>query len=183
MAIDRMSPDFEKPFRKALGHAIRGEIADMAGVLLDLDDKHAAFCLAMCSNVTGFVAIDVSQRQWPNETDIRDIAGAATRWPEGDTFDLREEDSYAYVKRVALGFEPLHEVFPDPETSGTLPFVITGRLLVSFHPADVKWWDYLSRIEDVVEATAQADLDLLPGLMLRSRRLGSPRVFGEIRRG
>lgn len=183
MTTDRIPPDFEKPFRKALGHAIRDEIRDMAGVLLGLNDQQAAFCLAMCSHVSGYIAIDVSQREWPNETDIRDIAGAATRWPEGGAFQLREEDSFAYVKRVVLGFEPLQVVFPDPEVSGTLPFVITGRLLVSFHPADVKWWDYLNRIEDVVEITEQADLDLLPGLILRSRRLGSPRVFGEIRRG
>ena len=183
MVIDRIPPGFEKPFRKAVGHAIRDEIPDMAGVLLDLDDKQAAFCLAMCSHVTGYVAVDVSDRDWPNETDIRDIAGAATRWPEGGTFQLREEDSYAYVKRVALGFEPLDEVFPGPDDSGTLPFVITGRLLVSFCPPDIKWWEYLNRIEDVIEFTEQADLDLLPGLILRSRRLGSPRVFGETRRG
>jgi len=66
MAIDRIPPGFEKPFRKALGHAIRDEIPDMAGVLLDLDDKQAAFCLAMCSHVTGYVAVDVSDRDWPN---------------------------------------------------------------------------------------------------------------------
>lgn len=84
---------------------------------------------------------------------------------------------------MVLGFEPLDTVFPDPEDSGIIPLVVTGRLVVSFCPADIKWWEYLNRIEDVIEFTEQADLDLLPGLVLRSRRLGSPRVFGEIRQG
>ena len=89
-------------------------------------------------------------------------------------FGLKAEDSYAYVKRVALRGEPLNTVFSPPEDAATLSFVITGRLLVAFGTADPHWWEYLNKIEEAMEAALAADLDLLPALMLRSRRLSSP---------
>lgn len=181
MEIDQIPPGFEKPFRDAVDRAIKNQIDDMKSALLALDDGQAAFCLGMCAAVTGYVAIDVCGRQWPDEENRRGIAQAATESAGAREFGLKAEDSYAYLTRVALGFERLDEVFPDPEDAATIPFVVTGQLLLSFHPADVKWWHYLNRIEDVIEFTEKADLDLIPGLMLRSRRLGSPRLFGEIR--
>jgi hypothetical protein len=47
-------------------------------------------------------------------------------------------------------------------------------MLVSFGPAGLHWWEYLNKIEDALEAAVAADLDLLPALMLRARRLASP---------
>ena len=61
-----------------------------------------------------------------------------------------------------------------PDEGGTLSFVITGRLLVAFRPAEQHWWEYLNKIEEAMEVALAADLDLLPALMLRSRRLTSP---------
>ena len=174
MTIPRVSPDIEKPFRKALGHAIRNEHEEMREVLLRLTDEQIASCLGLCAFVSGYVAIDVCGRQWPNEANLHVIAEATTKSTFAREFGLKAQDSYAYVKRVALQAEPLDEVFPTPEDAGTLSFVITGHLLVAFGPAAEEWWEFLNRIEAAFEVAQAADLDLLPALMLRSRRLSSP---------
>jgi hypothetical protein len=174
MTIPRISHDIEKPFRKALGHAIRNEHEEMRETLLRLTDEQVASCLNLCAIVAGYVAIDVCGRQWPNEANLRVIAKAATEPTFAREFGLKVEDSYAYVKRVSLGFEPLDTVFPSLGDGATLSFVITGHLLAAFGRDEEEWWEYLSRIEEVYEVAQAADLDLLPALMLRSRRLGSP---------
>jgi hypothetical protein len=51
-----------------------------------------------------------------------------------------------------------------------LPFYITAHLLISFHPAEGKWWDFLDQIEAMFEISEAADLDLTPAMMLRARR-------------
>ncbi len=178
MTIPRMSPDTEKPFRDALGHAIRNEFEEMRQVLLRLSEEQIAYCLSLCVHVSGYIAIDVCGRQWPNEVNLHVIAEAATKSTFARQFGLKAKDSYAFVKRVALGFEPLDKVFPSPEDAATLSFVITGHLLAAFGRGDEDWWEYLNRIEEVYEVAQATDLDLLPALMLRSRRLTSPGASG-----
>lgn len=75
---------------------------------------------------------------------------------------------------MALRGEPLNTVLSPIEDAATLSFVITGHLLVAFRKAEEHWWEYLNRIEEAMEAALATDLDLLPALMLRSRRLSSP---------
>jgi hypothetical protein len=174
MTIPRLSPDIEKPFRDALGHAIRNEIDEMHEGLLRLTDEQIASCLSLCAFTSGYVAIDVCGRQWPDEDNLRRLGEATTKSNNARAFGLKAEDSYAYVKRVALRGEPLDTVLSPPEDAATLSFVITGRLLVAFRTADQHWWEYLNKIEEATEAALAADLDLLPALMLRARRLTSP---------
>ncbi|MGH3245993.1 MAG: hypothetical protein ACRDOI_07245 [Trebonia sp.] len=174
MTIPRVSPDIEKPFRKALGHAIRNEHEEMREVLLRLTDEQIVSCLGLCAIVSGYVAIDVCGRQWPNEANLHVIAEATTKSAFAREFGLKAQDSYSYVKRVALQAEPLDKVFPTPEDAGTLSFVVTGHLLVAFGPAAEEWWEYLNKIEAAYETALAADLDLLPALILRARRLTSP---------
>jgi len=174
MTIPRLSADIEKPFRDALGHAIRNEIEEMHEGLLRLTDEQIASCLILCAFVSGYVAIDVCGRQWPDEDNLRRLGEATTKSNNARAFGLKAEDSYAYVKRVALRGELLTTVLSPPEDAGTLSFVITGRLLVAFGPADQHWWEYLNKIEETYEVALAADLDLLPALMLRARRLTSP---------
>jgi hypothetical protein len=178
----RLPASLEKPFRKALGHAIRNEIDEMKASLDGLSDTEFVACLVLCAFTSAYVAVDVCGRQWPIEDNLQEIAEATTESNNAKRFGLKAEDSYKYVKRVALGFEPLDAVFPSVQDAFTLSFFITGQLLLSFHPADVEWWHYLNRIEQVFEISEESDLDVLPGLMIRSRRLGSPRTFGEIPR-
>ena len=61
MTIPRISPDIEKPFRDALGHAIRNEFEEMREVLLRLNQEQFASCLSLCAHVSGYVAIDVCE--------------------------------------------------------------------------------------------------------------------------
>lgn len=182
--IGQIPPAIEKPFRKALGHAIRNEFDDFRQTMLGLTNEQAAVCLYLCQYVAGFVAIDVCGRQWPDEDNRRGIANATTESANAREFGLTQQESYDYLVRVALGFEPLDSVFPladgGNKDAATLSFVITGQLLLSFHPADMKWWDYLTIIEEIYEASATADLAMLPALILRSRRMGSPRDFGGL---
>lgn len=182
MTISRISPDVEKPFRKAIGHALRNEIDEMHEGLLRLTDEQIASCLNLCASVSGYVAIDVCGRQWPAEDNLRRIAEETTTSNNARAFGLRTQDSYAYVKRVALRGEPLNTVLSPPEDAGTLSFVITGHLLVAFSTAEEEWWEYLNRIEEALEVALMADLDLLPALMLRSRRLTSPGAPDAVQR-
>jgi hypothetical protein len=182
MNPERIPPAIEKPFRKALGHAIRNELDEFREALLALGDEQVLACLSLCAYVTGFVAIDVSGGQWPNEHNRSGIAERATKGVKAREFGLTPEESYAYLVRVALGFEPLDTVFP-ATTEGnkdavTLSFVIAGHIMTAFCPVDLEWWEYLTIMEEAYEASASASLALLPALMLRSRRLGSPRVLG-----
>ena|SRR5712691_5412408 len=182
MEIEQIPRSFEKPFRDALGHAIKNEIAEMADGLVKLSDDQAAFCVGMCATVAGFVAIDVCGRQWPDEDNLRGIAERVTQGSNARSFGLKAADSYAYIKRAALGFEPVDAVFPAPNDRAYLPFVITSHLLGAFCPSEMKWWEYLDLIEATFEVTARMDLALLPSLMLRSRRLGNPRTFKQLPR-
>jgi hypothetical protein len=182
MTIPRITPDIEKPFRKALGHAIRNEHEEMWQVLRGLSQEEFVSCLSLCVHVSGHVAIDVCGRQWPNEANLRVIAEAATESTFAREFGLKAEDSYAYMKRVVLGFEPIDKVFPSPEDAVTLSFTITGHLLGAFHLAEEEWWEYLNRIEEAYEVAKAADLDLLPALMLRARRIASPGESGAVQR-
>lgn len=176
MTIPRISADIEKPFRKAVGHALRNEFEEMREGLLRLTDEEIASCLNLCAFVAGYVAINACGRQWPDEDNLRRIAEGTTTSNNARAFGLRAEDSYAYVKRVALRGEPLNAVLSPIEDAATLSFVITGHLLVTFSAAEEDWWEYLNKIEETMEAALATDLDLLPALMLRSRRLSSPGV-------
>jgi hypothetical protein len=182
MKIEQIPRSFEKPFRDAVGHAIKNEIAEMADGLGKLSDEQAAFCIGFCATVAGFVVIDVCGREWPDEDNLRGISQHITEGSFAQAFGLKAEDSYAYITRAALGFEPLDAVFQESNDRAYLPFVIASHLLGSFRPREVHWWEYLDIIEMSVEATARMDLAFLPSLMLRSRRLGNPRQFGEIPR-
>lgn len=182
MTTPRISTDIEKPFRDALGRAIRNEIEQMHEGLLRLTDEQIISCLGLCAFVAGYVAINACGRQWPDEDNLRRLAEGATTSNNARAFGLKAEDSYAYVKRVALRGEPVDTVLSPPWDAGTLSFVITGHLIVAFGTVDQHWWEYLNKIEAAYEAALATDLDLLPALMLRSRRLTSPGASDAVQR-
>jgi hypothetical protein len=87
-------------------------------------------------------------------------------------YELREQDVYDYLSRGALGFQPIQEVFPDPGHDYTLPVLITAQMLIAFRLGEGRnSWKYLDTIWNAVEVAEQADLSLLPALMLRSQRV------------
>jgi hypothetical protein len=85
-------------------------------------------------------------------------------------FDLTEDDAHAYLARAVLGFEPLIEMFPDREKLATVPIFTTAALLVSYRRHGTDWWDYLNTIETALETAAPLSEDVVPALLLLSRR-------------
>lgn len=165
----RVEPKTEKPTREMLGHAIRGEQAELEAAIEAAGDETYAVSIALCIIASGYIAVDLSGR-WPTEADIREIArhAAAT----STKYELREQDVYDYLSRSALGFEPVDGVFPNAGPAYGLPVLITAQMLVAFRLGDGKeWWEYLDSIWNAVNAAEQADLSVLPALMLRSQRV------------
>jgi hypothetical protein len=62
------------------------------------------------------------------------------------------------------------DVFPSAKDAVMLPLQVTGTLLLAFLPRGKHWWEYLDVIENALDAAEQADLSLLPALILRSQR-------------
>jgi hypothetical protein len=170
MEIKRIPPEIEDAFRDALGHAARAE-ADALGALLDgLTEEQVASCAWLCTVATGYAAIDACGREWPSESNLRTIAQNAIISNNAKKSGLTEQEIYDFVARVSLRFEPINEVFPEPERMVILPFYITAHVLIALHPAEGKWWNFLDKIEAMFEISEAADLDVTPAIMLRARR-------------
>jgi hypothetical protein len=165
MLID---PKIEKPTRSMFGHAIRGELDDLATEIQAAGDDTYRGSLGMCLFVAGYIAIDVSGMRWPSDTVIRRIAhnavGAETR------LDLSESDYYDFLSRAVLGFERLDEALGSMHAAATLPILITASLLFTFRPEGKEWWEYLDVIEDAANAAEGIGLSVFPALMLRVHR-------------
>jgi hypothetical protein len=164
MGID---PKIEKPTRTMLGHAIRGELEELASQIHAVGDDVYRQALALCLATAAYIAVDVSGR-WPTDADIREVARSAME-PTTD-FQLSEADVYDYLSRSALGTERLDDVFSSLATAGSLPLLIAARLLVSFRPRGKDWWEYLDQVEAALETADAIDLSVLPALTLRARR-------------
>jgi hypothetical protein len=163
-----VEPKTEEPTREMLGHAMRGDLTGLEAAIETAGDETYGMSIALCLIAAGYIAVDVTGR-WPTEADVREIARhtAAT----STEYELREQDVYDFVSRGALGFKTMEEVFPDPEQDYSLPVLITAQLLVAFCPRDNDLWGYLDTIWNAVNAAEDADLSLLPALMLRSQRV------------
>ena len=163
-----IEPRVEEPTRDLLGHAIRGEREGFANVAEDIGDQRLAECLSLCGRISGYIAIDISGHTWPSVADVREIA---RRMAAADhAFDLTEDDAHAYLARAVLGFEPLIEVFPDRTKLASVPIFTTAALLVSYRRHGTDWWDYLDQIEKALETAAPLPDDVVPALLLLSRR-------------
>jgi hypothetical protein len=163
-----IEPKAEEPARALLGHAIRGEWDDFANTAEDIGDQGLLASLSVCLRISGYIVIDISGHTWPTVADVSEIA---QRMAAVDLdFDLTEDDAHAYLTRAALGFEPLIEVFPDREKLATVPIFTTAALLVSYRRHDTDWWDYLNTIENALETVAPLSDDVVPALILLSRR-------------
>lgn len=158
----------EEPTRDLLGHAIRGEWQDFANVAEDIGDQCLLECLNLCLRIAGYIVVDISGHTWPTTVDVREIA---RRMAAVDLdFDLSEDDAHACLTRAVLGFEPLSAVFPDREKLATVPVFTTAALLVSYRRHGTDWWDYLDTIENALETAARLSQDVLPALLLLTRR-------------
>jgi hypothetical protein len=164
----QIDPKVEEPARKLLGHAIRGELDELAELWTALDVTQLAECMSLFSRVAGYIAIDVNGWQWPSESDIREIAQGIAAL---DTdYVLMEADAYDYLSRGALGFETLLDVFPDRGKIATVPLLTSASLLVAYRPDGKHWWEYLDVIESALEEAAPLSDAAFPAALLFSRR-------------
>jgi hypothetical protein len=166
MAI--IDPKVEKPMREMLGHAIRGELQELAVMIQAVGDATYKQILGLCLTAAAYVAVDVSGR-WPTDADVRDIAHRVAS--KEAMYELGEEDVHAYLSRAALGFEPLDQAMGGVESAATFPVLITASLLLRFYPRGMEWYEYLDQIWNAYEAVGSLDTSALPALQVRSRML------------
>lgn len=114
MEIKRLGPEFEEPFRKALGHAARAESTELENLLENLTNDQVLTAIGLCAFVAGYAAIDVVGREWPSEVNMRKIANGTVKGANAQKLGLSDQDVYDFITRVSLRFEPINEVFPDP---------------------------------------------------------------------
>jgi hypothetical protein len=166
MHIDRK---IEEPTRQLLAHAIQAELPEVEAKIEAIGDETYAAGITLCMIAAGYIAVDVTGR-WPTEADVREIARHTAA--SSTDYELREQDVYNYLSHGALGFKPIEEVFTDSEADYTLPVLITAQMLIAFRRGDnLGVWEYLDTVWNAVEAAEQADVSLLPALMLRSQRV------------
>jgi hypothetical protein len=162
-----INPKAEKSTRELLGHAIRGELPELAVAIQAAGNETYRQCIALCLLVAGYVAVDVCKR-WPIDADIREVARNAA---EADgRMELTESDFYGFLAGSVLGDETLDQALGTIEAAATLPVLLTGSLLLTFRPRGQKWWDYLDAIESALDAAATIDASVLPALTLFTRR-------------
>lgn len=165
MAI--IDPKAEKAMREMLGHAIRGELQELAAKIQAAGDDTYRDVIRLCQAAAAYVAVDASER-WPTEADVREIARVVS---EKETFyELEQDEVRAYLSRAALGFEPIDEALGGIEPAATLPVLITGSLLFRFCPRGNEWWDYLDQIWNSTLAAENLDESVLPAVQVRIHR-------------
>jgi hypothetical protein len=163
-----IDPRVEKPTRDMLGHAVRGELQDLAALIHSVGGEQYRYALGLCLTAAAYIAVDVSTR-WPTDADVREIARlVAERETEAK---LDPEDVYDYLSKAVLDFQPLHEALGDDMAAATLPVLITGSMLFIFRPKDQKWWEYLDQIWSAYETAETVDLTVLPAFQVRVRML------------
>jgi hypothetical protein len=166
MIID---PRIEDQVRTMLGQAIRGELDELDKMIDTVGDEAYAVGIEYCVLAAAYIAVDLSER-WPTGTDIREIARHSAS--SSTDYELREQDVYDYISRLALGGEPITDVFPGDDVDAKLPVLITAQMLVGFsRPQRMGMWEYLDTIWNALNTAERADMSLLPALLIRQKRI------------
>jgi hypothetical protein len=77
-----------------LGHAIRGEIQDLATMVQSVGDEKYRYVLALCATAAVYVAADASER-WPTDADIYDTVRVVA---SGETmYELKQDGRSALL--------------------------------------------------------------------------------------
>jgi hypothetical protein len=168
MTMPIIDPKVEAPTRDMLGHAIRGELAELSALIQSVGGERYKQALGLCLTAAAYVAVDVSGR-WPSEADVHEIARVVVE--HESEVQLDQTDVYNYLSGAALGFQPLPEALGDDMAAATLPLLITGSMLFTFKPKGQEWWDYLDRIWSAYETAETVHVSVLPALQVRARML------------
>jgi hypothetical protein len=164
MTMPTIDPKVEEPTRAMLGHAIRGEMQDLAALIQSVGNERYRQAIGLCLIAAAYVAVDASGR-WPADADTREIARLVSE--RGTEIKVDQADVYDYLSGAALGFQSLPEVLGDDMAAAILPVLITGNLLFTFRPPGQKWWDYLDQIWRGYEAAEGLDDSVFPALQVQ----------------
>jgi hypothetical protein len=175
---DAKAPDAKarESLRKMLGHAMRGELEDLASLAKAAGDENHRLALGMCVVAARYIAFDVCTGM-PAAVDLRSMARiiaeaetlAEFREAGGYvTFAVSESTVFGYLSRIAVGLEPDAKAF-HPVDASTLPLFFTAAMLEVFHPRDRQWEEYLDQIWAAFSTAERVPLPVLPALMLRAR--------------
>lgn len=179
----RLPEESEKPFRTALGHAAKRRSSELGDMLAQMSDEQLAGAVGLCAIVSAYTAIDVTKRKWPTDPQLDEIAKVTV---EGGTsfaeFGVTEKNVHLWLSQCALGFKSYADVFGDRFDDSykflAAPFFLTVNLLATFVPKGQTIWEFLNTIETAYEAAWQADLNLLPALMVRARMPQAEQTLG-----
>lgn len=138
----------EAAMRTAIHAAVKRDFGKLDENLRGFgDDETVRAVMELALTVIGFLMIDIHQGV-PDDRQVSAVASAIAeqeQWAE-PTYD----EVNAFLSRLMRG-EPFGGVVP-AENVFVLAFVVAGNLLSSCRRDDEKWWDYLDRIEDAIEA-------------------------------
>lgn len=163
-----IDPKTEEPTRDMLGHAIRGELKDLAALIQSVGNERYRQAIGLCLIAAAYVAVDVSGR-WPTDADLREISRLVSE--RGTEVELDQADVYDYLSGAALGFKQLPEALDGEMAAAILPLLVTGSLLFRFRPEGKEWWDYLDQIWSAYETAETTEVSVLPALQVRVKML------------
>lgn len=161
-----IDPEVEEPTRDMLGHAIRGELADLATQIHTTGSDRYRQAMGLCLTAAAYITVDVSDG-WPTDADIRQIARDTVQ--RETRMQLEEVDVYDYLSGAALGFRPLPDALGSGQAAAVLPVLITGSMLFTFSPVGTDWPDYLDQIWSAYKKAEELDASVLPALHVCTR--------------
>jgi hypothetical protein len=170
----RLPEEIEKPFRDGLDHVAKQRGAELQPMLKQLSAEQLAGIVNLSCLVTAYTALDVAERRWPSDAQVRRMAqGVVKDGNRDDHAGVTEQNVYLFLSQCALGFKPYEDVFADvftdPPEFFAAPLYFTANMLATFVPNGKTIWQFLDLIESSYEGAWLLDLNVLPALMVRAR--------------
>ncbi len=167
--IARINAKADKALREAIDNVGHAEADQIEVPLTRLDETERAEALGLAIMVAGYVIVDASGTQWPDDANVRQFAGSlATGGRTVKRLQLDAVQIHAYLSRVVLGAEPVGDVIPDEPMFTRMPVIVAQRAIVSYSPEETGIWDYLDRIESAIEVAWALEASVLPAAVMRA---------------
>lgn len=165
----RIDKKVEKATRDMLSTASRGELDELEEIIRKIGNGEQFLeCLGLCVRIAGYVALDVLGPGWPTEAGLRRMAENAAN--SEDVYDFSADEIYNFLRNGAVGFQPIEQVFPNPEEMAVAPIAMTAGLLLSYRPREQDIGAYLNDIEDGIELAESVKPSVYPAMILAAHR-------------
>jgi hypothetical protein len=138
----------ESLIRDALAAAIKKDIDRLDAAMKAIPASDHARVGELLAIIGGHAVIDLHSGQRPTDERLQMLAARIAEH-EQEWSGLAAEDILPYL-RIITGDTAQHL---DPATTVLMMFVVTASLLAGYPKPEGQWWfDYLDRIEAVIEA-------------------------------